>query len=273
MAGEVIAALALAVLGQAPVAARVDTGVAGAVDAGVHASVDAGVPASVVIPVADASTAGLGAVPADELLRRERQALKGLGTHRLRIEKAERFDGVLSPVQVMEVVVRQRPFAFVADVVDGPSTGRRFLYNVSLRPREICARESGVLGLAGGVWINVDNPLTRRDSHHPATMLGLGSVLDNIAADNKKAAAAGGHTRVDEGFDKDGDWCMRFTAPRGVTGLYTQDSRLCVDPRTFLLTRLEARDEKGVIERFRFTVLASGLHVDDSAFTPEGAGL
>lgn len=234
------------------------------------ADVDAGVPVPVVAP----APVGLAAVDDDELLRRELAAVAALGTYRMRFTKNERKPRGMTGVQVMELLVRQSPsFAVVGEVVAGPSLGRRFLYNAALRTDELRVREGGLFGVVGGLWIGVDSSLARTDTNHPITNLGLAPILNNVAKDFARGAALGGHTRVDEGFDADGAWCMRWRAPPGALGLYCTQSFFCVDPRTFLFTRAEISDEKGVFESLRFEIIAQNLRVPDAAFTPEGAGL
>lgn len=231
----------------------------------------AGLVVSVLLACADG--VGLKDVGDEELLRREQAAAAALGTYRLRFSKNERKGDRMTGTQVMELLIRQTPtFAVVAEVKSGPNTGRRFLYNAALKKDELLVQESGILGVVGGVWLNIDNSLTRTDTNHPVTNLGLAPILRHIGNDHDKGKAFGGHSRVDEGFDKGGNWCMRWTAPKGAKGLYCDVSLFCVNPTTFLMAKAQIFDQKGMFEDLAFQVLEKNMTVPDTAFTPEGAG-
>lgn len=210
---------------------------------------------------------------AEELVLREQASVAALGTYRLRFTKDELVDGKMTGVQVTEVLVRQSPPAVVAEIVSGVSRGQRFLYNPAIRKDELRVVDAGLLGIIGGLWININSPLTRADTNHPVTNLGLGPILKHIKNDVDLAKAFGGHVRHDVGFDDHGAWCIRWTAPKDAKNLYCRESVLCTDPKTSLLTSAKIADERGVFEDLRFEVLAQNLVVAESAFTPEGAGL
>jgi len=213
-----------------------------------------------------------GFADADELVAKELAAARALGTYRLRFSKDERVNGRMTGVQVTVATIRQEPsFALYAEVTAGPDVGQRFLYNASLKKAELFVIDSGMLGFIGGLWLDINSSLTRENTNHPATNLGLAAVLRNVAGDRQKAKAHGGHARVDEGFDARGSWCMRFTAPPGAPNMYCEKSLICVDQKTFLLTHLEVADEKGVFENLTFDIVDRNLIVPDAAFTPEGA--
>lgn len=223
------------------------------------------------VVVADPS-GGLKDVDDVTLLQKEQAAAAALGTYRVRFKKNERINGTMSGTQTMELLVRQAPtFAVVAEVKAGPNTGRRFLYNAALNKDELYVRESGLLSVVG-VWFKIDNAITRIDTNHPVTNLGLAPLLGHIRNDQVRGQQLGGHTRVDEGADKDGNWCMRWTAPKGATGLYAEVSLFCVDPKTYLLKTGVIHDKKGLLEEISFEILERNLTVSDAAFTPEGAG-
>lgn len=212
-----------------------------------------------------------GLADADALVEKELAAARALGTYRLRFSKDERVAGRMTGMQVTVATIRQEPsFALFAEVTAGPDAGQRFLYNASLKKAELFVIDSGLLGFIGGLWLDINSSLTRENTNHPATNLGLAAVLRNVAGDRQKAKAHGGHARVDEGFDARGSWCMRFTAPPAATNMYCEKSLICVDPKTFLLTHLEIADKKGVFENLTFEILDRNLALPDAAFTPEG---
>lgn len=196
---------------------------------------------------------------AEALLRAGRERIDALGTYRMRFTKEERLaSGWVGP-QVMELVVRERPYAVKAVVLEGPNQGRRFMFDSQQNQRELRVREAGLLGLAA-LWIDIDSPLTRDDTRHPVTELGYGFVQSMIERDARLCAAAGvSHTQVDEGRNRQGDRCVLLIAPKGVQGLYAEKARICVDETSRLLTMVEVSDSRGVRERFQFELLDENL--------------
>ncbi len=215
----------------------------------------------------------LAKTSATELLSLGQRRVKELGTYRLRLTKEERVDGELHAPQIMSLLIQSQPLAVRGDVVAGPSKGRRFLYNHAIRPGELRAREPGLLGLAGAVWVDVDSKMTRRDTRHPVTNLGYGPVLEIFQSDIRKAAAHGGHAREDEGFDGSGAYCMKFVAPKAAKDLYARKARICFDAVDGLPAKIEVWDAEGLLERLAFKLEKSSVPGAAVELTPEGAGL
>jgi len=126
-------------------------------------------------------------------------------------------------------------------------------------------REAGVLGMMS-VWIDIDGSLAHRDTNHKVTDLGFGPLLDIIASDLRKAAAYGGHSRHDEGFDAAGDYCMVFTAPAAAKDVYAQQTRLCIDRKLGLPVRVEVNDRAGFLERYHYTQIRSNQKLEPKLF-------
>lgn len=213
----------------------------------------------------------LGQLDTSRLIAIGRRSVAQLGTYRARLTKVERVDGELLEPQVMRMEIRETPFALRAEVLEGPGKGRRLLYNEELRAKDLRVREAGFLGIAGAVWVGIDSGLTRGDTNHRISDLGYGPLLGLLERDFEKAK--GQHSREDEGFAKDGAWCMRYTAPPGVKGLYADQARVCFDARLGLVSRVEVFRKGELFERHDYQLLASRLSLGDGAFTPEGAGL
>ena len=215
----------------------------------------------------------LARTSAKDLLSLGQRRVKELGAYRLRLTKEERVDGEVHAPQVMSLLIQSKPLAVRGEVVAGPSKGRRFLYNHAIRPRELRAREPGLLSIAGAVWVNVDSKMTRRDTRHPVTNLGYAPVLEIFQSDIRKAEAHGGHAREDEGFDASGAYCMKFTAPKAAKDLYAQKARICFDALDGLPAKIEVWDAEGLLERLAFKLEKTKVPDAAKALTLEGAGL
>jgi Protein of unknown function (DUF1571) len=206
-----------------------------------------------------------------EIIALGRQSLGGLGVYQARVTREERVRGRLQGPDVVEVTVRERPRAVVLAFVAGEHKGRRALYNADFRPREMLARESGILGLFS-MWLSLDGSLARRHTNHTIAEVGFGAMMDIVQAEQSKAASAGGYLRSDEGFDRRGLFCMIFAAPAGVKGLYASRLRYCVEGKLGLPMKIEVFDDKGRREYVEFEDLRTRLPVGEEFFTPEGAG-
>ncbi|MGQ0504761.1 MAG: DUF1571 domain-containing protein [Myxococcaceae bacterium] len=101
---------------------------------------------------------------------------------------------------------------------------------------------------------------------------GPGPTLRIIEKDLKQAEPRGGHTRVDEGFDKEGLYCLMAKAPNGGKGFYAVATRICSDVMSGLPLRVESFDAKGMFESFTFSKVKP-LPLPDSFFTLQGTGL
>ncbi|HEX7501448.1 MAG TPA: DUF1571 domain-containing protein [Polyangia bacterium] len=200
-----------------------------------------------------------------------RQSLAGLDVYHARVIREERVRGHLYGPDVVEVTVREKPHAVLLEFVAGTHKGRRALYNAELRPHEMLARESGILGLFA-MWLSLDGSIARRYTNHTIAEVGFGPMIDVMQAEQTKAATAGGYRRSDEGFDGRGLYCMFFTAPTGAKGLYATRLRYCVEGKLGLPMKIEVFDENGRREYVEYQDLQKRLPVKKEFFTPQGAG-
>jgi hypothetical protein len=206
------------------------------------------------------------------LIELGRRAVRELGIYTARLRKQERVKGKWLPAQVAAITVRERPFAVRMEVIEGPRKGRKVLYNEELRKGEMRVREAGLLGLKA-LWLDLDNPLTRRDTNHPVTDLGFGSILRHLARDQQLAAPLGAHGRQDEGFDRQGRWCLTFLAPPQARDLYAQRTRMCLDLVLGLPVELEVHDREGLLERIEVTDVRPNVRPPPDFFRDEALGL
>ena len=215
----------------------------------------------------------LASVPDAEavvLVEASRARVEQLGTYRVRFTKEERLESGWVGPQVMNLVVRERPFAVLADVVSGPNQGRRFLYDTTQNKAQLRVREPGLLGVLP-LWIGIDSALTRDDTRHPVTELGYAFVLRMIERDAR--LAAGAFTIVeDTDTGRAVERCLIATAPSGVAGLYAQRTRLCFDASSKLLTKVEVWDALGAVERLTFELVEANVKGRE-VFSREANGL
>jgi hypothetical protein len=200
------------------------------------------------------------------------QKLQQLGTYKAKLTKQERVKGKMLPAQVINLVLREQPLAARLDYVEGPSAGRKVLYNSTLRPTQLRLREAGFFKVVGAIWLDVNSSLTRDDTNHPITELGFRFILNRLRNETEKMKHIEGVKRIDEGLDDQGRWCIRSVAPPGTQGLYAIDSRVCIDLALGLPTRLEVSDDKGPLESYIYTDVQHAP-VGDDYFTLEAAGL
>lgn len=211
--------------------------------------------------------------PLADLIAIARASVPLLGTYAARMLKQERVDGRLLDLQTVELRVREKPFAALMRYREGPGAGRVVFYDEALRKDALRAREGGLLGLAGGLWISLDSSLTRKDSNHSVRDVGFGAIVALVQADVDAAAARGGMARADEGLDERGNFCMRFTAPAGAPGVRGERSRVCVDPSLGLPVHVEVEARGQLQERYSYDRVETGLAGPAAALTLESAGL
>ncbi len=197
--------------------------------------------------------------------------VKALGTYSAKLIKSERVDGTTYS-QAIDVLIREEPFAARLSFVSGAGKGRKVLYNAELRANELRVKEGGVLGIAGGIWLNIDSSLTRRESRHSVTKLGLGALLGILDKNRSDAEAFGGMRRKDEVFDDKGRYVVTWESPPEAKDLYAPKTRVWVDAVTTFPVIVEVSDEEGLRERYEWQNIEPAK-VDADTFTPDAFGL
>jgi hypothetical protein len=208
-----------------------------------------------------------------ELVATSRSVVKDLGVYEVKMTKEERVGTKVLPAQTIRVTMRESPRAARLEFIEGPSKGRKVLYNEEIKKREMRVKEGGALGFVGALWIGFDNPLARADTRHPVSDLGYGALLDFFEKDLATSAPHGGHSRKDLGFDAKGMWSVEFTAPPGVGGLEADRAKLTLDLLLGLPVQIEAHDKKGLLERHRYDFVKKQISVGADFFQPKAFGL
>jgi hypothetical protein len=204
----------------------------------------------------------------EELLAEGRVAVAGLGLYRVLLVKQERIGGKLQDPHVLRVTVREQPFAIRLESEAGEARGRKVLYDSQNHPGELRVREHGVLGWVGWISISANGKLARKTTNHPMTDVGFGALL-RIQTDGVEAARrVGGYTRIDEGWNERGRWCIRYEAPANAGQLYAQRSRVCLDPVSLLPMETTVWDAQGLLETYVYSELVPNVPGGEASLKP-----
>ena len=160
----------------------------------------------------------LAGAPPEELIANGQHAIESLGTYSFRMYKRERLKGELHPTQEILATIREKPFAVKLEFIKGPGRGRRVLYNSAIRPNEFRVREAGLFSVIGGMWIDVDTRLARRESSHTVTESGLGNLFRRLEKERTRAVPQGGFAVKDEGRNPKGNDCALWISPNKGAG-------------------------------------------------------
>ncbi len=198
------------------------------------------------------------------------KAVDALGTYSYKMVKRERVRGELHEAQEITTTIREKPFAARLEFIKGPGAGRRVLYNPDVRKRDFRVREAGVLSVLGGLWIDIDSSLAKKDSNHSIIEAGLGNLLRRFRKDYDKAAPLGGFVVKHEGWNAKGSYCSVWVSPNNGVGFDSASTRICTDLKSGLPSSVESYDAKGVmIETYAFSD-ARAVTVSDIFLKPEG---
>lgn len=203
----------------------------------------------------------------DLLLGLSAQAIVALGTYQYVMVKQERIRGVLQGEQTIRTTIQEDPNAIRLEYLKGPSSGRKLIYNSTVKKNEFRVREAGFLAIVGRLWIRLDSDLTKNDSNHTVAEAGLGAVVRRLQADQKRAGTALGVEH--EGWNAAGYFCSMYVLPNGGKGFTHAKTRVCNDPQAGVPMKIEGFDAAGgLIERYAFSDLKP-FKVETNTFDPE----
>jgi hypothetical protein len=112
--------------------------------------------------------------------------------YRATLQKQERIDGKVRPVEVIDVAFREKPFSVLFDWREGAGRARRTLYVRGENEDKLLVRPSGALAykLAGIVSRDPEGPDARAAGRYPLTgfgiKIGMQRVLSSWQAAQKK---------------------------------------------------------------------------------------
>lgn len=201
------------------------------------------------------------------LLALSAQAIRSMGPYEYVMKKQERINGSLQNEQTIRTIIREEPNAIRLEYLEGPSAGRRLIFNSAVKKSEFRVREAGILSVMGGLWIGIKSDLARGDSNHTVPEAGLGALVRRLQADGERA---GDRIIVKhEGWTAGGHFCSLYTLPDGGKGFDNASTRVCFDPLVGVPMKVEGFDPKGnLIERYAFTELKP-FTTTETTFDPE----
>lgn len=212
-------------------------------------------------------------MPTEALMAVGERSIAEVNSYQATLEKQEKLNNSKLPApQIMQVAIREKPFAARLEVVGGPSKGRKVVYDSVANPKEMRAREGGMLGIAGALWIGIDSGLAKGDTRYEITAVGLNALMKLVRRDFELVKKAGG-TLTKKTLGLNGrEYCAEYTPSVAAAGLHSQKTKLCFDVISALPSFIEVNDKNGVIERYRWKDVKP-FTPDADYFTPKAAGL
>jgi hypothetical protein len=123
--------------------------------------------------------------PLDEplrLLNRAQQTFATVQDYSCTLIKQERIDGVLSPVHIITMMVRQQPFSvYMKWHQPKPCLGQEVCYVAGKNNGMMRARSAGLLGSVGFVSLDPNDPRAKKTSNHAITESGLVNMMARFA--------------------------------------------------------------------------------------------
>ena len=141
-------------------------------------------------------------------LQRTSERLERVEGYTARFRKQERINGVLGPEQVMELKLRQRPFAVYLKYL-GPKAGREVVYADGRHGNKLVAHNGDwTRRLIPRLALNPADPLAMADCRHPITEAGLAHLTARLLATSRvNLGDPGSVTVLDRVTDGDGrEW-------------------------------------------------------------------
>lgn len=133
------------------------------------------------IPLPPPSSPPAGTHPLDEPLRllgRAQQTFAGVRDYSCTMIKQERLNGVLSPVHVVSVMVRNQPFSvYMRWHQPRNCAGQEVCYVAGKNDGKLRAKGSGLLATVGFISLDPEDPRAKKTSNHAITESGLGNLM------------------------------------------------------------------------------------------------
>jgi hypothetical protein len=185
------------------------------------------------------------------------------------MRSVDRIGEVLEPERVIQLKF-QRPFKVYMRWQDHASQGREALYVAGENDGKFLVAEKSGVAKFFTARLDPRDPRLLARSRHPVTDLGIGRLLEIIAANAKRAARAGVLQVVDHGMGKVADRPVRdfeVTLPKDESqGYYGYRFRVSFDEDNHLPIRIVVNDwTDRLVEDYTYTnlVLNPGLRATD----------
>lgn len=139
---------------------------------------------------ARAGSASAGVDPFD-LLERAESAYDSVTDYTAVLRKQEKIAGELRPEETIFLKFK-RPFKVYMRWLEGPHAGRQAIYVQGAHGDKFLVHETGILARFFVVALNPDGPHVREESRFPVTEIGIGRLVERLAADARRAWRANG---------------------------------------------------------------------------------
>lgn len=126
-----------------------------------------------------------------DLLERAQSAYGSVTDYTAVLRKQERIAGELRPEETI-LLKFKRPFKVYMRWLEGPHAGRQALYVKGAHGDKFLVHETGILARFFTVALDPDGPHVREESRFPVTEIGIGRLVDRLAADARRALRAKG---------------------------------------------------------------------------------
>ena len=192
--------------------------------------------------------------------------------------KRERFDGVLSELNVMKMKARTHPLSFYIKC-DSPRSGREAIWIKGKHDGKVVAHDAGFFKvLAGTMYLDPKGSIAMEDNHHPITEAGLGNLIATLC-ERWKVELRPGMTQVEiRQHMKVGDrdcTMIETTHPRRDGDVVFHRVRVFIDVAHGVPIRLEGYDwpkrpggAPELVEEYSFAHLRTNLGLTDRDFDP-----
>jgi hypothetical protein len=125
--------------------------------------------------------------PLDEPLRliaQAHEAMKGVRDYSCTLIKRERIKGQLQPNNVIIMKVRNNPFSvYMGWKAPEELVNQEICYIAHRHKNTMRAKSPGIIGVAGFITVDLDDPRAKENSNHSVAEAGIGKLIERMAND------------------------------------------------------------------------------------------
>jgi len=204
-------------------------------------------------------------------LQRACQAYEKVNDYTATLHVQERFDDRLNP-PARGLLKFRKPFSVYLKWESGPNAGVQVLYVRGAHEGRVLVRPAGLLGLKTFRLVPTGS-LAMRGNRHPVTETGIGSMIQVLETNRRRAVAEGRAQVVCLPTSPDAEPPgVRFeltVTGRETPGYYCRRAVVTFDEKTGLLIAAQAYDwNNRLIEDYRFLDLRTNVGLTDRDFDP-----
>ncbi len=132
----------------------------------------------------------------EDVLAAAKKRIDALSTYQVEIARTERVGGIMQPEEEVLLSIRRNPMAVRLEWAKGPNKGREVIYSAAINDRMMYVNSGNSALPLPRMSIPVDSPLALRNSRHPITEAGFGTILDNMFMFVEPSTAAVGDGKL-----------------------------------------------------------------------------